>query len=346
MRNKEGKVSVGFIVRMVLLALVLIFFVIAVFARKIFGDTAFANAIQINVGDLVNIGRIISENYPAILKSLTYVIVIFLLQKGIRLLIKVIFKNTVSTLKVLFDSLIRYAALMIAVWLVLRSFGVNTTTLLASAGILALIIGLAAQPLITDLLSGLSIIFEGEFKVGDIVTISGFRGTVIAIGLKAVSIQDAAGNIKIISNSDVRDTINMSDVSSLAVLDIAIDYSEPLERVERVFAENFDKIKESIPAILDGPYYKGVSDFSTHGVVLKIFASVEESKKFQTERDLKRAVKLLFDEHDIRIAIPQVAINQPKDYHKVTQSDKDMSSEFVEEQLEATKNIDIHNDHK
>ena len=103
-------------------------------------------------------------------------------------------------------------------------FGVDTATLLVSAGILSIAISLGAKDMVGDILAGLFIIFEGEFRVGDIVMIGDWRGTVLEIGVRTTKIEDGSKNIKIIRNSNVTDVINMTKRSSYAFCD---DYLKP-----------------------------------------------------------------------------------------------------------------------
>ena len=76
----------------------------------------------------------------------------------------------------------------------------NVSTILASVGLLALIVGFGAESLITDVITGVFMLFENQYNVGDIIEVSGFRGTVSSIGIRTISITDSSGNIKIINN--------------------------------------------------------------------------------------------------------------------------------------------------
>lgn len=341
--KEKKQIQTQVIVKWSLLGLVIVLLILSIFAQKIFGvDSKFAEVIQLNMGDVANVFGFIGENIPKILKALTYVVVIQLLTKGIRYLLSLLLKKTTKgqTIGNLIDSTIKYLAAAISIWLVLASFGVDTTTLLASAGILALVIGLGAQSLISDILSGLFIIFENEFEVGDIVVIDNFRGKVHEIGIRTTHVLDVAGNIKIVNNSDIRNLVNMSKTLSLAICDVEIEYGESIERVESVFKEQLPLIKEKISTIVDGPFYKGVSAFNPSGVQIKIIAQCLEENKFQTERDLFRQIKLLFDKNDIGVPFTQVVINQPKTFENATRTEVKKAEKFIEEQKEVSKNID------
>lgn len=143
----------------------------------------------------------------------------------------------------------------------------------ASAGILSLVIGLGAKNLISDILAGLFIIFKGDFQVGDIVTIDGWRGTVQEIGLRTTKILSAGNDVKIFSNSSISGVINMTKDVSTCVCDVGIEYSESLERVESVLDKELPMIRGKLPSIVEGPFYKGVVELADSSVIIRIIAT-------------------------------------------------------------------------
>ena len=243
-------------------------------------------------------------------------------------------------------SFIKYVAIIVLLFFVLKGFGVDTSAILAGIGILGLIVGLGAQPLIADILAGLFIVFEGVFDVGDIIVYNGFRGTVKEIGIRTTQILDTGGNIKIVNNSNLKEVINMTNQLSLAICDIGIEYGESLERVESILKANFDKVKEAIPDIKDGPFYKGVAALADSAVVIRFAAMCEEGARYQVERDMNRQFKLLFDKNNINIPFPQVVVNQPTEFEDATTKQQKDAQNFVQEQKELSKGIadtDINN---
>lgn len=236
-------------------------------------------------------------------------------------------------------SLIKYMAVIVMLFYILQTLGVDTTALLTGIGILGLIVGLGAQPLIADIIAGMFIVFEHIFEVGDIIVVGDFRGTVKEIGIRTTRIEDTGGNIKIINNADIKTLINMTNQLSLAYCDMSIEYGESLEKVEAILKDNLDKIKENIPEIVEGPYYKGVAELSDSAVVLRFIAKCEEGERFQVERDLNRQFKLLFDKHGINIPFPQVVVNQPATFEKSSKKEAEKAGKFVEEQKEISKNL-------
>ena len=236
-------------------------------------------------------------------------------------------------------SLIKYAAVIVLLFFILKTAGLDTTAILAGIGILGLIVGLGAQPLIADIIAGLFIVFEKVFDVGDIIVVDGFRGTVKEIGIRTTQIVDTGGNVKIVNNSDVKTVINMTNQLSLAICEIGIEYGESLERVESILKDNLPAIKDAIPDIKEGPFYKGVSELGDSAVVLRFVANCEEDMRYQIERDLNRQFKLLFDKYNINIPFTQVVVNEPVKFENATQHQKKQAGKFVEEQKELSKGI-------
>ena len=236
-------------------------------------------------------------------------------------------------------SLIKYAAVIVLLFFVLKSFGVDTAAILAGIGILGLIVGLGAQPLISDILAGLFIVFEGVFEVGDIIVYNGFRGTVKEIGIRTTQIIDTGGNIKVVNNSNLKEIVNMTNQLSLAVCDIGIEYGESLERVEAIMKTALPEIKAAIPDIKEGPFYKGVSELGDSAVVIRFVANCEEGMRYQVERDMNRQFKLVFDKNNINIPFPQVVVNQPTTFEDVTKKQQKEAQTFVAEQKELSKGI-------
>ncbi len=275
------------------------------------------------------------------IRVVSYFIFLF----GASWFIRLVFKAVAQHLKkgkAIIDivcSLIKYAAVIAFVFLFLKTIGVDTTAILAGIGILGLVVGLGAQPLIADIIAGLFIVFEKVFDVGDIIVVDGFRGTVKEIGIRTTQIVDIGGNIKIVNNSDLKSVVNMTNQLSLAICDIGVEYGESLERVESILKDNLANVKAAIPDIKEGPYYKGVAQLADSAVVIRFVANCDESVKYQVERDMNRQFKLLFDKNNINVPFPQIVVNQPTEFSDVTKRQKKAAEQFVEEQKELSKGM-------
>ena len=263
---------------------------------------------------------------------------------GVHYLAKVVFHGKKAiTIARLMVSFLKWVIFLCAIFFALDAWGANTTTMLASAGVLTLIIGLGAQSLIADILAGIFIVFEGEFQVGDIVIIDSWRGEVKEIGMRTTKLVDAGGNIKIVNNSEIRTIINQTQELSVAKTYVSISYGARIEKVEAVIADNIDKMKEKIPAIVEGPYYKGVSELGESGVVLLFIAKCKEDDYYQVGRDLNREVKIMFDDNGIEIPFNQVVIHQEDGTEdkdpKPTKKEIQKAENFNEEQKELSGDI-------
>ena len=154
---------------------------------------------------------------------------------------------------------------------------------------------LGAKDIVTDIISGLFIIFEGEFRVGDIIQVGGQRGTVMEIGVRTTKINDGNGNVLVLRNSNISNVVNMTKEHSYASVEVGIEYGESLERVESILSKELPNIKRRLPAIIDGPFYKGVTMLADNSVNIKIVAECAEKDRSGLTNDLNREMKLLFD---------------------------------------------------
>ena len=263
-------------------------------------------------GGFVAIGEWFAQHYDIPVYTVVVIGVVALFIAVLGLITKLIrFKNRkVATFVSLFKSLLKWAAILVGVFLILRKWGVDTAKILASIGILALIIGLGCQTLISDIVAGIFLVADDAFEVGDIVVIDGFRGTVVEIGLKTTKIEDAGGNIKLVSNSSINSMVNLTNALSLAIVDISIPYEENLARTETLLVEHLKDMRKRIPAIVDGPYYKGVEDMADSAVILKVIAKVKEEDRFQVTRDMKRDIYIFLNDNAITVPYPQLTITQ------------------------------------
>jgi len=255
--------------------------------------------------------------YIALLRALYLIFIIYLILKAVWIISKILSvkaTNRQKTIISMIASFIKYIGLIVAIFVLLANFGVDITTMLAAGGVIGLIIGFGAQSLVADILAGLFIISENSFEVGDIIVFNGdMRGEVAHIGVRTTKIRTVGGDVHIINNSEMRVLTNQSQHRSMAVCNVCIDYSEDLEKVEKIMKDAFPDIAKRYPNMLEGPVYFGCTEFTSSGVVMGIFARVEEPNRMQTNRDLNREMKLLFDKHGIKFAVPNVKVKNSKE---------------------------------
>ena len=341
--EKKTKKKSFLIVELTVLSLFLLMLIGCLVAEVCIPESALAHWVKENIWDVK--GPVISlrSHVPVLVNCFIYIVIVYAVCRLIRLLFSAKMKknNRTKTVLSLFDGFVKYACAIAIIILVLKACGVDTTALVASVGVLTLVVGLGAQPLIADIIAGIFIIFEDEYHVGEIVTINDFRGTVMEIGIRSTKLIDAAGNIKIINNSAIGDVINLSRELSLAIVDCDFPYDVPVELVETLLKESFPQMAAHIPAIKEGPFYKGVCMFKDSNVTIKIIAKCLEEDRFQVERDLNREYRRVLVENGIDIAYPQVVINYPSEKNfTVTQKEKREAKEFADEQKELSQNME------
>lgn len=210
----------------------------------------------------------------------------------------------------LLSSLIRYAAAIVILCWGLTLLGVDMTAVLAALGVVALIIGFGAESLVADVVTGLFMLFENQYNVGDIVEVNGFRGTVKEIGIRTTSIVDSGDNIKILNNSDMRNILNRSDIASRAVCDIGIPYATDLEALEAKLPALTEQILAAHPEVFHAaPRYLGVQELGDSAVVLRFVADVAEKDIYSGGRILNRDLWLGFRRLGVECPFPQMDVH-------------------------------------
>ncbi len=209
-------------------------------------------------------------------------------------------------------SMIRYVGGLILLLIILAIWGVNIAPALAGLGILGLVIGLGAQKFINDLISGIFIIFEHHFDVGDWVEISGFSGEVIDIGLKTTKVKNIRGEVKIFNNGGIDPVSNFSMNEAVAIIDFSIAYKEDVAKTVEILKQELPKLREENENLLEDPRILGVTDLADSGVDLRIATRCKVMTQWGVERVLRQRVKEILDAHDIEIPFPQVTVHQPK----------------------------------
>ncbi len=311
-----------------------------VFSGALFGWASVFNT-QISENVFV---QTIFQKIPAVIKTIQIITIAYLINWGLKVLLKKFLakSNRGKTVTTILTSFLKYFIAIVALLLILSAWGADTRSLIASAGILGLIIGLGAQSMIADILAGIFIVFESEFQVGDIIVIDGWRGTVSEIGIRTTKIVDWGGNIKIVNNSAISSVINQTKELSLAVAYISIEYGQSIPEVELIIKNNLERMKNAIPEIVEGPFYKGVDKLADSSVDLMFMARCKEADLYGVQRAMRRELKLIFDENGINVPFPQVTVSHlaEKDPSGHTKKDKREAGEFAAEQRELSKDME------
>lgn len=288
---------------------------LAIFSNLLFGDSEFGEIINRTLGKFFDIGSLISNNYLRILETLTILLFIWILNRIYDAVVGIFIpkKAQTGTTMLLLKSFIRNVLGFVGLLFILTAWGVDSVTLFASIGLLGVVLSFGAQSIVEDIFSGLFLIIEKQFSVGDIVTLDGFRGRVTEIGLRTTKFLDIENNdLKIVNNKDVRNVINMTFQHSTSQMEVTIAYEEDLERVEGLIESDFIPTfkKKYSQMISAGPEYMGVENLAASSVNLMFETRCDETDRLQVNRMINREFKLFCDRHKIDIPFPQVSINQ------------------------------------
>lgn len=218
----------------------------------------------------------------------------------------------VSTIRSLLCNVTKYAIWIVALLAILSVFGVNTTAIITGLGVASAVIGLAFQDTLKDILAGVSILFENQFAVGDLVKIGDFQGYVVSLGLKTTRVQAYTGEIKIISNRNITEVINYSIDKTLAVVDISVSYEEKLDKVEKILQVTAATLKDKIPLLTNDVELLGVQSLSDSSVVFRLVGKCKPARHYEVERQMKKEFKNALDKNDIKIPYPQVEVHHEK----------------------------------
>lgn len=221
-------------------------------------------------------------------------------------------KRRITMLKVT-NSLINYTVKIIAALVILSIWGVDVIPALAGLGILGLVVGLGAQSLIKDLISGFFIIFEHHFDVGDVIEINGFKGRVIDIGLKTTRVQNWKNDIKIFANGSINESINYSVADSVAIIEFGIAYRENIQQTIDILNEELPKYKDLLPNLIENPIVLGVIDLASSSVNIRVIAKTLPETQYAVERAIRQGIKEILDQHGIEIPFPQVVVHGTKE---------------------------------
>ncbi len=201
----------------------------------------------------------------------------------------------------LISSLVRYIALFTFLILAFTYLGVDRATIIASIGTFSLALSLGAQALIDDLISGVAIVFEGIFQVGETVKINDFTGKILEIGIRCTRILERDGNIVTISNRNIRQIVNMTQHSSWYPCEITVSSAFEIEDIEKILAEELPKIREGDNRILRGPIYKGVKALGQGTMTLSVTTECLEEDYLYVRQKVNRELLRIFHRNGMQI---------------------------------------------
>jgi small-conductance mechanosensitive channel len=209
--------------------------------------------------------------------------------------------TTASVLKSMLTIVILGSALL----MVLDLLGLPLAPLLASAGVGGLAIGFGAQSLVKDFFSGIFMIAEDQYGVGDVIDTGAVVGTVEEVSLRITRIRDAEGVVWYLRNGEILRVGNRSQGWSVAVVDVQVGYDEDVATVSGVIdgaVAGLDGEEPWSGVLMEQPKVTGIESMAGGAITLRVSARVRANERDGVQRELRRRVKAALDRHDIRLA--------------------------------------------
>ena len=195
-----------------------------------------------------------------------------------------------------------------ALLMTLREVGIEVTPLIASVGVVGLALGLGAQTLVKDVISGLFILTENQYAIGDVVTLNGVSGSVEKMTLRATYLRDLEGTTHTVPNGDIRTISNITRGWSRAVLDVRVRYELDVDdalAALRDIGHQMEQDQSIAHLITESPVVTGVEDLEDWSVKLRIMVKTVPGEQWGVKRYMRKAVLQEFSKRGISIAVPR-----------------------------------------
>jgi len=226
---------------------------------------------------------------------------------GSRSPIQISERRTVTVAKLL-ENIVAYVVMFIMLIAILGVFDINASGLLAGAGVIGLAVGFGAQSLVKDVITGLFILLEDQFSVGDYVKIAQFEGVVLEIGLRTTKVKSWTGEIHTLPNGSIIQVTNYSVSNSVAFVDVSISYEADIAKAEQVIEELLEELPAQYAQMVTTPQLLGVQTLAASEVILRVIAEVEPMQHAVIARALRKEIKNRLDLHGIEIPYPRMVL--------------------------------------
>lgn len=279
------------------------------------------------ISQIINAEKILEWIVIAGAKFLMIAIQIAIAGIAIRLFIKIAKKSLQmnkqlsdrkkQTLSTVFTSLIKYVIWFIVICTVLTTLGVNIASLITIASAISVAIGFGAQSLVQDIITGIFILFEDQFGIGDVITIEGLTGTVESIGIRSTRIRSIDGDVHIIPNGHIKIITNMSNEFNRATIDIGLPYDKDIDYTINIIKDEMRNIYKNseVYGLLKEPEVLGIMEFGDSSINVRVLADTQIGENWKIEREMRRLIKKRLDKESISIPYPMRVV-------KIVQNDK------------------------
>lgn len=222
-------------------------------------------------------------------------------------------KKQLYTLKSIIKSIADTIIIIFAIMFILNNLGIDIRPILTAAGVLGVAISFGAKRFFEDIITGLSLILEGQIRVGDYVEIAGHQGVVEKADIKMIKLRDGHGRVHYIRNGMIDIVTNYTREYSYYMFDISVAYKENIEYVTNVLRELGDEFYEQSELknyILAPLEILGLDKFDDSAIVIKARFKTAPIKQWEVGRAFNQKIKEKFDELGIEIPFPQVVVHK------------------------------------
>ena len=192
--------------------------------------------------------------------------------------------------------------------MILEVYGVNTSSIIASLGIAGFVIGLAFQDTMKNALSGIGIILDNRYNVGDIVKLNDFTGEVLNLGLQTTKLKALSGDVFTINNSAINSVVNYSEYNTVLFIDIPISYNTDIEKLEKVLKKLNTKVK-NIENVVGDLNLLGLDQFLDSSMIYKVSIETKPYMFWNVKREFQKLLKMTFDKEGLEIPFNQLDVH-------------------------------------
>lgn len=238
-------------------------------------------------------------------------IIISIIKKSLTLNIlkKVQDDSKVDTIKNIILNIIYFVIYFLAGIFILDLFGVNTSSLIATAGIGGIAIAFGSQQLVKDFIMGTLIILEDQFRVGEYISVGGVDGYVIETGLRVTKLKDFSGRLHIIQNGDIRLVTNMSRTPQRAKVTVLLPLNSDLEKINKALNEIFKECNNKFKHITEAPKIYGITKLNDLTFELTIYVKASNEEHFAIETYVRKRILEQFPKDEINFLSVKGVIN-------------------------------------
>ena len=206
-----------------------------------------------------------------------------------------------------------------ALFFILDRLGIPVVPLLTGAGILGVAIGFGSQSLVRDVITGIFIIAENQFRIGDVIAVGSYIGTVEGMTLRVTKLRQIDGTIHYIPNGEIKVASNKSKDYSMVDLKVNVGYDTKIDHLEEVInevGESLAKDPEFMDHIIEPPQFLRIDDLSDYAITARILGKVYPKQQYLIAGELRKRLKKVFEKHDIDIPYPTSVIHNINETRK------------------------------